>query len=193
MQGLSPREVYAFFLYRQLWYVRKSVDDHSVLELKERIAGTKKYRTPPVDPNERTVVITKRYGISPPVMALTRMKEYINSQQWINFTDACASQNYVRVISTAKRGSPKGKVHTALGPRESWYEDDAYEFVVFEDATRNYSMFQHFLKDTFIVGLEFCGYAHQKEKDAPKWLGMFVSPDPRYESLRQYKFTLQDE
>ena len=54
-------------------------------------------------------------------------------------------------------------------------------------------MFEHFLQGSFIVGLEFCGYSHPKERDAPKWVGTFVSPDPRYFNLRPYKWSLQDD
>jgi hypothetical protein len=69
-------------------------------------------------------------------------------------------------------------VISAYGPRESWYEHDDYEWVIYIDmelAPQNqFDMLQPFLLESNCVGLEYVGNGKGDQcGEVPQWIGIY--------------------
>jgi hypothetical protein len=83
-----------------------------------------------------------------------------------------------------------------MGPRETWYEPDKYEFVLFDGTTNSYSMLQPLLDPTLCTHLEYvgnCNPLRQGVNDVPMYLGVFETSDERYDCTKNMKFLLTEE
>jgi hypothetical protein len=116
----------------------------------------------------------------------------------VNFTSGCGAQNFVKTVKVVHPETGDVRVMTMFGSRESWYEDNVYEFVLYLHVSccdnNNYDMFQPLLVPENCVGLEFVGNSKGNSGgDVPMWVGLFKSPDPRYKLTEGVKFSLTNE
>ena len=62
------------------------------------------------------------------------------SDAWVVLTAGCASQEYVKLVPVTDKNTKVTRVLSCIGPRESWYEMDRYEYVVYQNNDNRYSV-----------------------------------------------------
>ena len=127
-----------------------------------------------------------------PAAVFSQMKMKVNraNHLWVNYTAGCGIQEYFRLVLEKDPTSGVIRVLTAVGPRESWYEPNDYEYVVFVGGESTYGQFQHFLRPENCVGLAYNG-AYKSGSNLAEWVGVFASSDPRYQNLRDLRWSVE--
>jgi hypothetical protein len=196
--GMSPREVYRFYLRAKDWMIRYNpLSNHETLELVHLMrdtTGTVKKIVHDISNIQTVQKMTQQYRISSHVMRYIRRPDVKRLQAWSDFTTGCSTQDYIKLVPVTDEGSGNVYVTSCVGPRESYFNDDDYEYVVFANYNNNYSMFQRLLTPLNCVGLEFCGaYKGGKADVSPQYLGVFRCNDVRYEHVEENRWPITKE
>ena len=193
---MSPREVYRLYLMRKDWFCRFEPDSvlpgqKLCLEVKGWSLEEGRYVLYQVSVKESIHAVTKRFGISAHVMRYLRRPDVKRRGVWADFTVGCATQEYVKCVQCRNTDSPQLYVTTAIGPRESYANDDDYEYAPYASAANGFSMFQNFLNPLNVVGLEAVGaFKGGKHEDMPQFVGLFRSIDNRYVNMEENKWSI---
>ena len=197
---MTPRQVYRYYLMRKEWFCRFEPastlrGEKPCLEIKGWNMNTGQFQHYQFSPMLSIQSITKQYKISPHVMRYIRRPDVKRIGTWADFTVGCSTQEYVKLIQCRyRKGFPLSYVTSAIGPRESYANEDEYEYAPYAYTGNGFSMFQNFLNPLNLVGLEAVGASSGGKKDEmPQFLGKFRSIDNRYRNVEENKWSLTNE
>ena len=191
VKGFSLRQLYSYYLHRCSFSCRMNPDFHNVLQIRVLDIDTGNYSNVEVDPDYTMTKTRSKHGISGHVLRLVRRPE--TGDEWVEFTAGCGCQEFTKLVQMEDKDTGLERVVSCIGPRETWYESDQYEYVVYSTCNNHYSMFQPLLQPEHMVGLEFIGNNTPHNRDIPVWVGLFSSRDAKYKLQEGVKFQIDDE
>jgi hypothetical protein len=138
--------------------------------------------------------IAARMDISTHVMRLVKHRTILKHRTWVSFTAGCGTQEYVKLIEVQDDTKllANTRVVTAYGSKETYAQEDDYEFVIYVGRDNGYSMLQKLFLPENCIGLEYVGHCSGPKDAVSQWLGLFFSPNPKYDNQKGVKFDLTD-
>ena len=190
VKGFSIRQVFAYYQWRLLFELRLNADNPDCLEIRVLDMSTNTYRDIDVDWDVSLTVQLKTHHISSHALRLARRPEI--GSAFIPYTTGCGTQVFTKLCPVLSKESGLTRVVTCVGPRETWTEDDNYEYVLFASDDNTYSMFQPLLQPGNCIGLEYVGNATKIDGIIPSWVALFESRDSRYVKQEGLKWPVTD-
>jgi hypothetical protein len=190
VKGFSFRQVYAYYLHRSNCECRLDPEGINLLQVRRKNVASGDYEDCAVNADQTMALTRKQFLVSGHVLRLIRRPETRGA--WIPFTAGCGCQDFTKLIKELDKSTKKTRVVSAVGNRESWYQPNKHEFVVYEDSANEYSMFEPVLTSEYCVGLEFVGNNSSNDVDTPTWVGLFDTPDVRYALQAGVKWSITD-